>query len=140
MFNRTIRLPFTLLGIPLRLDWSFLVILPLLALMIGSRIEHLAGMFGMPAPQATQLGGSWTAYLLGLVAAVGLFAGVVLHELGHAVMARAYGVRVRSITLWILGGVAEFDEVPRDRGAEAIIAMVGPLVIDARRTPPPLAD
>jgi Zn-dependent protease len=68
------------------------------------------------------------ALLLGLVAVAGLFASVVLHELGHSLTARRYGVHVRRITLWFLGGVAEFEEMPRQRGAEAVVAIAGPLV------------
>src|SRR5688500_2191539 len=39
-----------------------------------------------------------------------------------------YGVQVKSITLWLLGGMAQFDEMPRQRGAEAVVAVVGPIV------------
>jgi Zn-dependent protease/CBS domain-containing protein len=126
MFKHGIRLPFGLAGIPVVLDWSFLVMLPLLAWMIGSRVELFAEMFDVPAGPA--LTGGVMPFLLGLVAATGLFAGVVLHELGHALTARAYGVKVRGITLWLLGGVAEFEEMPRQRGAEAVVAIVGPIV------------
>lgn len=128
MFNREIRLPFTLVGIPLRLDWSFLIILPLLAWIIGGQIGEFAALFGLAEEQRTSLANGWTPYLLGLLAAVGLFVGVILHELGHAVTAKAYGVRVRSITLWFLGGVAQFDDLPRHRGAEAVVSIVGPMV------------
>jgi Zn-dependent protease/predicted transcriptional regulator len=128
MINRGIQLPFTLLGIPIRLDWSFLIILPLLAWIIGGEVGRFAQLFGLPAEQAEVLASGWTPYLLGLIAAAGLFLGVVLHELGHAITARAYGAKVRSITLWFLGGVAHFEDIPRQRGAEAVIAIVGPIV------------
>jgi Zn-dependent protease len=126
MFKRGMRLPVTLLGIPLILDWSFLLILPFLAFMIGSRIGIFAEMFDV-AP-VEPLTDGFVPYVLGLIAAIGLFLGVILHELGHAVTARLYGVKVRSITLWFLGGVAQFEEMPRQRGAEAVVAIVGPLV------------
>src|SRR3954452_11763060 len=67
-------------------------------------------------------------YLLGLITALGLFTSVLVHELGHSVVARLYGVKVRSITLWLLGGVAAFEDMPRQRGAEAVVAIAGPLV------------
>ena len=57
-----------------------------------------------------------------------MFISVLIHELGHAVTARMYGVHTRSITLWLLGGVAQLDSMPRQRGAEAVVAIVGPVV------------
>jgi Zn-dependent protease/CBS domain-containing protein len=126
MMRRGYRLPFRLLGIPVYLDPTFLIILPLLAWMIGRRLDLYAQLFGLsidlePLKQGT------TPYRLGLLAALGLFASVVAHELGHSVVARRYGVKVKRITLWILGGVAQFDEMPRQRGAEAVTAVAGPI-------------
>ncbi len=116
MFGKAYRLPFTLLGIPLLLDLSFLVVLPLLAWMIGQQAGRDLGLVG------------GDAFYLGLLCAVGLFVSVVIHELGHAVTARIYGVEVRNITLWFLGGIAQFAEMPRQRGAEAVVAIAGPIV------------
>ncbi len=124
MLGRGVRLPFTLLGIPVILDWSFLIVLPLLAYMIGSNVEAYARQFRIPGADAlagTHLG-------LGLAAALGLFVCVILHELGHAVTARLYNVEVRSITLWFLGGMAHIAEMPRRRAGEAVVAVVGPIV------------
>ena len=45
------------------------------------------------------------AYALGLLSALGLFAGILLHELAHAVVARRHGIEVEEIDLWLLGGV-----------------------------------
>jgi CBS domain-containing protein len=59
---------------------------------------------------------------------LGLFLSVLIHELGHALTARAYGVQTREITLWLLGGVAQLEQIPRARGAEAVIAIAGPIV------------
>jgi Zn-dependent protease/predicted transcriptional regulator len=126
MFQRAFRLPFRLLGIPILLDWTFLIILPILAWLIGHNAHDLAVEFGLPADERLQQG-AWP-YIFGFVAAIGLFVSVIIHELGHAVMARAYGVRTQNITLWLLGGVAQFDEMPRQRGAEAVVALVGPIV------------
>lgn len=126
MFGKSYRLPFTLLGIPLLLDVSFLIVLPLMAWVIGRSVPQLARMFDLADPDGDLVRG-WMPYLLGLAAAVGLFVGVVVHELGHAVTGRMYGVRTKSITLWILGGVAAFDEIPRKRWAEAVVAIAGPI-------------
>jgi Zn-dependent protease len=123
---RGIRLPFTILGIPLLLDWSFLLILPLLAFLIGTNAPSYAQMFGIES--SAELAEPVTRYTIGLIAALGLFICVVLHELGHAVTARLYGVHVQSITLWFLGGMAHLTEMPRRRGGEAVVAIVGPVV------------
>ncbi|MBI5813095.1 MAG: CBS domain-containing protein [Meiothermus silvanus] len=126
MSRNALRLPFKLLGIPVALDVSFLVVLPLFAFLIGSQLPTYLQLLGV-RPDSRLLEG-YTPYLLGLLAALGLFTSVVIHELGHAVTARMYGVETREITLWLLGGVAQLSDMPRTRGAEAVIAIVGPLV------------
>jgi Zn-dependent protease/predicted transcriptional regulator len=126
MFAKTIRLPFRLSGIPVSLDISFLIVLPLFAFLIGSQLPVYLRLLQLSAPPELLQGP--TPYLLGLLAALGLFLSVLLHELGHALTARAYGVQTREITLWLLGGVAQLERIPRDRGAEAVIAIAGPIV------------
>ena len=56
------------------------------------------------------------------------FVAVLVHELGHAVVALRHGVRTRSITLFIFGGVALLEKDPRDGRAEFWMAAAGPLV------------
>jgi Zn-dependent protease len=126
MFRNAFRLPFRLAGIPLYLDISFLIVLPLMIWLTAQNLSSMVHYRGVEVGQAALHGP--LALLLGLVAVVGLFASVVLHELGHSLTARRYGVHVRRITLWFLGGVAEFEEMPRQRGAEAVVAIAGPLV------------
>ena len=53
---------------------------------------------------------------------------VLLHELGHSLTARHFGVHVSHITLWPLGGVAWMNELPRDSRIEALVAVAGPAV------------
>jgi Zn-dependent protease len=122
MFRKGIRLPFNLAGIPLYLDYSFLLILPLMVWATAGNLGRFATHLGLDRLQGP------AALALGLFAVLGLFASVVLHELGHSLTARRYGVNVRRITLWFLGGVAEFEEMPRQRGAEAVVAIAGPIV------------
>jgi Zn-dependent protease/predicted transcriptional regulator len=126
MFRNAFRLPFRLAGIPLYLDISFLIVLPLMIWLTAQNLSSMVHYGGAEIGVAALHGP--LALLLGLVAVVGLFASVVLHELGHSLTARRYGVQVRRITLWFLGGVAEFEEMPRQRGAEAVVAIAGPLV------------
>ncbi|MFB6183100.1 MAG: CBS domain-containing protein [Haloarculaceae archaeon] len=118
-------------GIPLQLDLTFLLVLPLFAYLIGSRIEATADLLNQVWGAGISTGSltpGLTPWILGAVAALGLFVGVVLHELGHSVVAMQYGVGIDSITLWIFGGIASFDELPEDWRQELLIAVAGPVV------------
>jgi len=133
MTRSGIALPVKLMGIPVKLDPSFLLVLPLFAWLIGSQIPALVatlagfGVIAQPDGGTEDLASGVTPWLLGLIAAVGLFTSVVIHELGHAIVARLYGVVTVEIRLWFLGGVAQFKEMPRQRGAEALVALAGPV-------------
>jgi len=118
-------------GIPIKVDLTFLLILPILAWVIGAQVTQwvdiLNAAFGANFDVATLTGGNTELYL-GTVAALGLFAGVVLHELGHSLVSIHYGYPINSITLWILGGIASLEEQPEDWKHEFSIAIAGPLV------------
>jgi len=118
-------------GIPIKLDLTFLVVLPLFAWLIGSDVGNLAtvlnGMFGSAMPVGALTAGA-TRWVLGAAAASGLFFCVLLHEFGHSLTAMRYGYRIESITLWLFGGVARFEEMPEDWKQEFTIAVAGPLV------------
>ncbi|MEB3235914.1 MAG: site-2 protease family protein [Cyanobacteriota bacterium] len=105
-------------GIPLRIHPSWFVVL-LLATLAFQQHYSLALK---PVPAEPQ------RWALALVTAVLLFVSVLLHELGHSLVALAQGVRVRSITLFLLGGVANVErECSTARGA-LLVAAAGPAV------------
>ncbi len=109
------------LGIPLGLDYSWFLIFGLITWSLAT------GYF--PAAYPGWAGGLY--WVTGLVTSLLFFASVVLHELGHAVVARQFGVPVRSITLFVFGGVAQIGQEPPSAGAEFWIALAGPVVSGA---------
>jgi Zn-dependent protease/CBS domain-containing protein len=75
-----------------------------------------------------ELGGSrTTAYLVAVASVLSFFASLVLHELGHALVARRNGLHVAGIDLWALGGITRISEV-QSPGVELRVAAAGPLV------------
>jgi Zn-dependent protease len=105
-------------GIPVGASWSALLIALLIAWSLGGQL--------LPAQVP---GLAPAAYWLAGAAGAGLFLGSLLaHEVGHALVARRAGLRVRGITLWLLGGVAQLEDEPKSPGDELRVAIVGPAV------------
>src|SRR3954469_12801774 len=75
MFRTAYRLPFTLLGIPVLLDMTFLIILPIFAFSIAGRVDYWAQAVGVA--DHPSLHHAWMPYLLGLITALGLFTSVL---------------------------------------------------------------
>ncbi|WP_435180232.1 site-2 protease family protein [Halorussus sp. AFM4] len=117
--------------IPIRVNTSLLLFLPILVWLIGSgqQIELYAGLIeGLTGVgfDAERLRAGLTPWLIGVAAALGLFASVTLHELGHSWAALRYGIEIESITLWILGGIASLKTLPKEWDREFWIAIAGP--------------
>ncbi|MFY1644448.1 CBS domain-containing protein, partial [Methanoculleus bourgensis] len=119
-----------LAGIPVKLHWSFLLVIPLFAWIIGSQIELtvelIAILFGVPI-DLTLIVANFNPYILGTVVALGLFVGVFVHEMAHSLIAKAKGIKIHSITLLILGGVSQMEETMPDPKVELPMALAGPL-------------
>ncbi|MGN6700473.1 MAG: site-2 protease family protein, partial [Thermomicrobiales bacterium] len=98
-------------GIDIKVHPTFLLVLPWVALNWG----YLGG-YGVAGAG------------FGLVLVLILFAFVVLHELGHSLLALHYGVGVRDITLLPIGGVARIEQLPVDPWREIALALAGPAV------------
>jgi len=90
-------------GIPVRIHATFLLLVYALYLFSDGALKTLGG--------------------IGLV-----FGCVLLHELGHSLVARGFGLKVADITLWPLGGMARMSEIPENSRIEALIAIAGPAV------------
>lgn len=107
-----------LFGIPIGVQPAWLLIVALIAWSLGAGYypEEVPGISGI------------AAYGLGLASALLLFAGVLLHELGHALVARRRGVEIEEIDLWLLGGVARMSGQPTRAVDELAFAAAGPLV------------
>ncbi len=121
---------FSVWGIPIRINISLVVFLPILAWLIGSgeqlaAYESIIEAFTTAEVDAAALGDG-ERWAIAAGAAVGLFASVTFHELGHAWVALRYDIGVESITLWILGGLASLSEMPREWDREFWIAVAGP--------------
>jgi Zn-dependent protease/predicted transcriptional regulator len=117
-------------GIPILIHYSFLLVIPLLAWIIGSQIslttDMLKGIFDVPINTSLITAG-FMPWILGTVVALGLFLGVLVHEVAHSIIARQKGLKIQSITLLMFGGVSQMEEGTPDPKIELPMALAGPL-------------
>ncbi len=107
----------TLFGIPLFVDRSWFLILFL-----------VTSVDANDAAVRAIAGSTWLAWLTGLTMALLLFSSVLLHELGHSLMAQAQGIQVKSITLFLFGGLASIERESKTPFEAFAVAIAGPLV------------
>jgi Zn-dependent protease/predicted transcriptional regulator len=104
------------LGIPLEVDASWLFVFFLVAATLTT------SYFPAALPDQTPV----VYVALGLVTAIAFFASLVLHELAHSLVARAGGLKVSRVTLFVFGGVSQLEDEPKSPGSEFVMAIAGP--------------
>jgi len=114
-----------ILGIPVYLHLTFLIILPLFVYLFSDP-ENPVKILGIPVSFAELDAESWVKYVFGTIATAIFFLTIFVHELAHSYLARSYGVRIKSITLMLFGGVSSMEEIPRDPHQEWRMAFAGP--------------
>ena len=136
-----------LIGIPIRLHFTFLFILPLIIMIFAhgstvsiepnSPIYNLITLFSAkgptkPIPLPLGLGDFKMSpplrYSLSSMAAFLFFVSLLLHEMSHSYVAMKYGTKIYSITLHLFGGLAMMEDIPKDPRKEWRIAIAGPLM------------
>jgi Zn-dependent protease/CBS domain-containing protein len=115
MFSNAVKL-FDIFGFQIRVDPSWLIIAALIVWSLAT------GYFPELAPELSRA----DAFALSIVAMLGLFGCLILHELAHSLVARRFGLGVGGITLFLFGGVAELEKEPESARSEFWIAIAGP--------------
>jgi Zn-dependent protease len=103
-------------GVPVGAHWSTVAIFGLIVALLATRILPAAG--GNPSPVV--------AWAVAIPTGALFLASLLAHEAAHAVVARRHGMRVKSVTLWLLGGIAELEEEPPDWRTDLRVALAGP--------------
>lgn len=115
----------TILDIPIRIHFTFLIILFLFTWILS--VESVTiftfpiGFGNLPLQNIYKI-------ILGGLTSILLFICVLLHELGHSYILQKFGHNVNSITLFIFGGSSESEEIPKEPIKEMKIAVMGPLI------------
>jgi Zn-dependent protease len=109
---------FRIRGIRVGVDWSWFIVLFLIILWMSQSYGDLLG----------EPGSASEPFLLAILTAVGFFGSILLHELGHAMVAIRNGIGINGIQLWIFGGMARMDREADSPGTELKVALAGPFV------------
>lgn len=120
MFERGLTV-FRIRGIPIKLHITLLLFLPYVAFMATTQFSVIAAQLGVSREVMRLPPAAW-----GAVLAIALFVAILAHELAHSMVALKNGLRVRSITLMMLGGVSQIEDEDPDH--EAWMAFAGPLM------------
>jgi Zn-dependent protease len=104
-------------GIRVAVDWSWFLILFLIIFWLSDFYGEVLG----------ESGSGTTPFALAVATAIAFFASIVIHELGHAMVALRHGIGISSIQLWILGGMAQMDREADRPSTEFKVAIAGPL-------------
>jgi Zn-dependent protease len=105
-------------GIRIEVDWSWFFVL---FLFIVWQSQYYGDVLG-------ESGSASAPFVLAIASAFGFFGSIVLHELGHAMVALRNGIGIASIRLWIFGGMARMNRETDSPAAEFRVAVAGPLV------------
>lgn len=116
MFGRSVR-PFRLLGFQVQADMSWLILAFLITWSLAT--DYFPSQYVHLTPAQY-----WAMEFL---VAMGLFASLIFHELSHSLMARRFGISMKSITLFIFGGVAQMEDEPPSPKSEFVMAIAGPV-------------
>ena len=108
---------FRVSGIPVGVDWTWLLALGYVVYILANDYQSILG-----AGKETE------AFLYAAAVALAFFGSIVLHEFGHAIVARRNGIGILGIDLWLLGGLAKMDRDPQTPGVEFRVAAAGPAV------------
>ncbi|MCD1295906.1 hypothetical protein CUJ83_12965 [Methanocella sp. CWC-04] len=109
----------SVMGIPIKLHITFLLILPLIAYAFATNPAD----FGFNYVEDT-----FVRYSMGTIAAILLFACVLIHELGHSYVAVKNNIKISDITLFLFGGVSSMEDIPRNPRIEMKVAIIGPII------------
>ncbi|MHC1635787.1 MAG: site-2 protease family protein [Candidatus Methanospirareceae archaeon] len=111
-----------IIGIPIRLHFTFLLILPLFIISFAEA-PKIRGL-----PTSFKEIESPLRYLFSTIATLLLFTSILLHELSHSYFAMKYGAKIESIVLFIFGGIAMMENMPKEPEKEWRIAIAGPMM------------
>lgn len=108
-------------GVPIRLHFTLALVIPYLGFEFARGVRSVAAQTEIPLAAS-----SGVLLLWGFLLSVAIFASILVHEMSHVIVAQMAGGHVRSVTLMLLGGVAEIERMPPG-GPEARMAIIGPL-------------